>query len=159
MSTIWLMFVSFCLIECSNNSNPNLLKIENDSFDTINLDTVINNKFDYTFVMPDSVTYDRKKVYESMLNEIRDSLKNNAISELLYDECLDMNNLTYCSISSHRKVSLRKDLIDSLSLHELGIVLKYYDIKILKKTCQDTVPGIPFVQVSNWDFINHKQKG
>ncbi|RYE57190.1 MAG: hypothetical protein EOP48_06370 [Sphingobacteriales bacterium] len=65
-----------------------------------------------------------KEKFETLFKEIQSSIDKDVFPEVLLDSCLDWNNYNYCYVGSHRKLSMRNDLINNLSKDQLAKLYK-----------------------------------
>lgn len=83
------------------------------------------------------ITYNKSKVLQRYVIELKDSLKMNKLPDFVYDECLDANSMGYCSVSSHETISLRTDIISMLNKEDIKKILDLGNKEQLKKKCKN----------------------
>jgi hypothetical protein len=94
-----------------------------------------------------STKINRAEFLEKHLNILRMELANGIISDLLYNECSDYKEIMYTELNSETQISLRFDIISSLSKDEIKKILRLANHKNLDKICK-----------SKWDFQQHSNE-
>jgi hypothetical protein len=101
---------------------------ENEAFLSSDTENLSNN-------IGDTLEFDKEFVLKNYFSELSDSLLKDKIPVFLYDECLDAKEIAYCNMGSHKSQSLRYNIINNLTLNQLGQILEISDVNRLKNIC------------------------
>lgn len=85
--------------------------------------------------LPERITFNRSEIISDYLDILDQYLKKDSIPEFILNECLDKINMHYCKLNSHQYISLRYDLLDSLSCDDLEKLMKYKENPKLNSVC------------------------
>lgn len=112
------------------------------------------------YIYPDTIfVYDKQKVLESYVKQLKDCLKQNKLPEFIFDECLDVNSMGYCYVSSHESISLRSDIIKQLKKDEVREILSLSEPTLLKKICiTDFSAELLNSGISTYELLNEALK-
>lgn len=100
----------------------------------------------------------RDAIFATYLNRLKEYLKEGKVAPFFNDECLDSKNLNYGFVNHHEYVSLRKDLIDKLSLIEVKKLLTIGVDSSLDITCNDLTfsKTLPYFSKSTRMLLNER---
>jgi hypothetical protein len=123
---IGIVFLLLILLSCSSKTsdNSNRMDTRNPKNSSSGNDSM------------DTLTLERKRIFQDYLNQLIDSLNKNTFPSFLYNECLDIEEAAYCNLGSHKSVSLRFDLLKSLQKQQLRKLLELADLTKLKRICK-----------------------
>jgi hypothetical protein len=151
------------LVCCETRKEPEQDKPRH-GIDTVfpSLDKRSPEKYMQSLINNDSTILDQMgkgDILSGFYSELMDSLKRTKIPPFFYNECLDEDNMTYCTVSLHEYRSLRKDLIDMLDEETLASITNIAVPNLLNRTCTDkTLANIlPYYNVSTWELIKSKK--
>jgi len=101
-------------------------------------------------------SYLKDTIFSGHLLRLKMGIRNNTIPEFLYSECLDNEYIFYYTGSSHKKNSLRTDLINNLDSVEVNKLVTVADSNGLMKLCNKRMQFMINNSLTTWEIIKEK---
>jgi len=148
----------FYLYGCSNKTQPKKSKYTQEQLRMIDsLRVEIDSDIENYAIALNNISY-KDTVFKELMIILKKSIKNNKVPDFFYNECLDNEYCEYYKGNTHKKFSLRTDLINQLDSSEVRILLTNADTIKLRNLCTEKKEFMVNNRLTTKDLLESKLK-